>query len=59
MVSISIAIPPETTPDCLTALWKHVPHAEVFRLVRSGGVCLLAAIRLTYCLELTVEEIAA
>jgi hypothetical protein len=53
------SIPAETTPDALTALWQRVPRAEVFRLVRSGGVCLLAAIRLAYWLNLTAEEIAA
>jgi hypothetical protein len=52
------SIPSETDSRDLTALWQRVPQSDVFRLVRSGGVCLLAATRLTFWLDLTAEEIA-
>jgi hypothetical protein len=55
----NFSIPAETAPDALSALWQRVPHAEVFRLVRSGAVCLIAAVHLTYWLGLTPEEVAA
>jgi hypothetical protein len=53
------SIPAEVTAAGLTALWQHVSQPKVFRLVRSGAVCLVAGMRLTYWLELTAEEIAA
>jgi hypothetical protein len=53
------SIPAEATSDQLTALWQRVPQSDVLGLVRSGGQCLLAALRLTYWLNLTPEEIAA
>jgi hypothetical protein len=52
-------IPSETTACDLTALWQHVPQPKVLGLVRSGGQCLLAALRLVYWMGLTPEEIAA
>jgi alpha-D-ribose 1-methylphosphonate 5-triphosphate synthase subunit PhnG len=51
------SLPAETTPHDLTALWQHVAQSAVLGLVRSGGQCLLAALRLTYWLQLTPEEI--
>src|SRR3712207_5469881 len=39
------SIPADTTPGGLTALWQQTPHSEVLRWVRSGGLCLLAALR--------------
>jgi hypothetical protein len=53
------SIPAETTPDALTALWQHVPKPEVLRWVRSGGLCLLAALRMVYWLGASAEELAA
>jgi hypothetical protein len=53
------SIPAETTPDALTALWQHVPRADVLHLVRSGGVCLLAALRMVYWLGQSAEDLAA
>ena len=57
--SDNFSIPAETTPDALTALWQHVPRAEVLRWVRSGGLCLLAALRMIYWLGCSAEELAA
>lgn len=52
-------IPGKVTPDDLTTLWRRVPRKDVLDLVRAGGQCLLAAVRLTFWLSLTPEEIAA
>src|SRR5688572_8251540 len=52
------SVPAEVTPDELTALWQRLTRGEVLGMVRSGGQCLLAALRLVYWLGLSPEEIA-
>lgn len=54
-----LSIPAESDPDALTTLWRRVPRGDVLELVRSGGLCLLAAIRMVYWLGATAEELAA
>ncbi len=51
------SIPAETTPDELSALWQQLPSDEVLRWVRSGGQCLLAALRLTYWYGRTLDRL--
>jgi hypothetical protein len=53
----NFSIPAETTPDALTALWLQLPCDEVLRWVRSGGLCLLAALRLTYWYGRTWDQV--
>ena len=53
------SIPAESDPDTLTMLWQRVPRGDVLDLARSGGLCLLAAIRMVYWLGATAEELAA
>jgi hypothetical protein len=57
--SHDFSIPAETKPDALTMLWQRVPRADVLDWVRSGGLCLLAALRMVYWLRQSAEELAA
>jgi hypothetical protein len=52
-------IPAESNHVDLTLLWRRVPQSDVLRWVRSGALCLLAALRLVYWLGSSAEELAA
>jgi len=52
-------IPAEVSRSDLDALWGRVPRSPVMNLVRAGGQCLVAALRLTYWMGATAEELAA
>jgi hypothetical protein len=52
-------IPGNCSPEELAALWGRVSQPQVFRLVRSGAVCLVAGMRLTYWLETSAEDLPA
>lgn len=54
----AFSIPAEVTPNDLDTLWQRVPRAEVLGWVRSGGLCLLAAVRMVYWLGQSAEELA-
>ncbi len=52
-------IPAEVSRDDLDVLWRRMPPDEAVALVRSGGQCLVAALRLIYWHGATAEELAA
>jgi hypothetical protein len=52
-------IPTEATPEGLTLLWRRVPRDEALAWVRSGAICLVAAVRLLYWRGASAEELAA
>jgi hypothetical protein len=53
------SIPADVWRSDLDALWRHVPRSPVMRLVRAGGQCLVAGLRLTYWMGATAEELVA
>ncbi len=54
------AIPAEATADDLNVLWRRVSRDRALALVGSGGLCLVAALRLVYLASApTAEELAA
>jgi hypothetical protein len=53
------SIPAEVSRQDLDLLWQRVPRTQAMEFVRVGGQCLIAALRLTYWLSLSPEEIAA
>jgi hypothetical protein len=53
------SVPAEISRSDLDLLWQRVPRPPVVSLVRTGGQCLVAALRLTYWMSATAEELAA
>ena len=53
------SIPAEVTRSDLDLLWQRVPRSPVMNFVKAGGQCLVAALRLTYWMGATAEELAA
>jgi hypothetical protein len=52
-----VSVPAEVTWRDLDLLWRHIPHTTAIGFwVRSGGLCLVAALRMSYWLGEPPDE---
>lgn len=57
--SDDFSIPAECSPADLDALWEAIPRDDVMWWVKSGGLCLVAAMRARFWLGQAMTEAAA